>query len=1069
MKYIFVFPLITLLSISAYGNEDHNLQLERLHPRSNEEIIERSNFNQSLNDLAPDASHDTLVLKLEKIPLPLTLTEALENNFINWDQKLSLSENLQEVKNLQDILDLSDILYVPVDDSEARLMADVVKTSDTFSPDEIHNPWKIIDNQKGFIFDLQSHFLKVVSRDSRESVVIPIASAIKMNLISVREALGHVESDLRREIGAHNDYLSQQETKNLQNIRVRKYEKTIKYFRRPDVLPLKFTLNAYGNEIVGDFDTVDQMSFGRAGEGIYVYNFDDDMDETDDFNDGRFFIRGKYVGFTGSFLVGETILIPWIGYRAGKLKMALFSSLDAGHNLSSVYLGGLLRLGRGEIAIGAGAFVAPFSFTYLPGFLFGLTVMKKKIREVGAKRTNPFKLINLDFDMDVTDIRGHFFRVGIGIGDPFFGLGIRSRWTDEARKEWTYQCEMEGECAQRYLEDGKRINLTRFGKSTMREKLPDWSSPETWPVGTVVEFEKSKDRTFLAAFGSLIIPAGFCIARLKIDEGKIAIKVTKKKDDKIELQFTQNAYLEKGFYASVVELAGRTRSGGSSQSLCQNFLLDLKNEKGLNLYRDLVKNRSLPDSLLLDSDALCSDRSNEELLQQIEEDKEALAELGISRINSEWVRPDFRKRKYILGFQLLGIPGFSGERIFSEGPSKFANDNGVMERSISGYHQTKETPLARFSQVNSINCVQYFDKKDEAGDVISKFENIKGESSYFLSRIRGKKESKNIDKILEELDHYWPLNIENFSGSGRDRKLTMQVSLDKNDIDKIKSEPDLDRLPEILLEKHKKAKKSQDSISRVQIDDFLEKLTQTEKLDDSVQLVEEFLNQHRVNGIGILALLAGKEQSSIGLLTSSSSYDKPFIYADRFFLRFGNFTDDEFSLHQDLDVSHKRLLNKFYGKKLKILRKIDKALVELVGDTIAKTPDAMINVAGDKLSRDEVFARLWLLRRQVNKFSQELFRDCTEDEKAAILALVRKKNLDLESKIFLAKLEKDIDSPYQKFWTKKESKGFSAKINKEIEKLRDFTQEYKEEFPDFLNDYFKGELESLTQSFEIQS
>ena len=974
-----------------------------LSPKLENQIIDRKNFKPNLDLLDPKSDPDSILIKLSDSPLPLTFSEAKELNLLPNSNK-TIPEILDGLANLEDVLDLSDILVVLAENSEPRLLSDLLKDAGhSISPDEIRNPWKIIDHNKGLVFDLQSHFLKISSKSTGESSLIPLSFAIKKGIISEKDALSEIKTDLEKELVEHKKFVSEQNTGDVKKMRIKRYERTIRFLKRPDVLPLKFTLNAYGNEIVGDYDQMNNMSFGRAGEGIYVYNFNGDLEGENEVNDGRFFIRGKYIGLSGDIAVGDTIIFPWLGYRAGKLKIGLFGSVDSGFLLNSLYVGGILRIGKGELAVGLGVFVIPFRFLFFPGILLGSTGMRKKIRDVSIKREDPFKILNEHFVVNLKDKRGKFFRFTLGLGDPFFGFGIRSRWTDEQAKERSYQSGMEGNLARTYHKDGKRINLTRFGRSTFREQLPSFNDPREWEVGTEAEFEKVKDKQGLSAFGNLIIPAGVNLARQRDLEEKIKFKVVRRKENKIDVQFIQNVYLEKGGYGSLVEVLGKLRSRGSSQVLIQKFRFDLDNPQSLLVYRNLIQNGVLPKLLDDTIEDYLGERNNLKLLKFLKKEKHELENYGITRISTEWARPNFRKKKYIAGFQLLGVPGYSGECTSTESPLKQLNEKGVWERDLITIHNLNETPRARFKASSTINSIEYFEYLDEHNEQKSDFHGIRGEWNFSFTRVLG----DNISKLINELNRYLPGTIEDFSGKGKDRTLELELVLGPEEIENLRLDPDITFADKIWQDN-----KDSKEIPKKHAIDFIESLKSSDDHKEALSHIRKFLVKHPVYGMGFIGLLAGKQYLD-RVISSSKIYEKPFKVADEFFLEYCDFNSTEIMYHEDLDAEHKKFANKFFKKGLLILDIIDNAFMEIQNDSFLTIPKATINVYDENWSKEELQARLWLLKRQVKQFLEQLLEE-SKLKAEAFLGSIKPKNRDLKNKIIFYRMQIEAGDPNKK-------------------------------------------------------
>ena len=1033
-----------------------------LSPKLENQIIDRKNFKPNLDLLDPEADPDLVIIKVADSPLPLTVTEAREIGLLP-DSKKNVPEILMGLGSLEDVLDLSDILVVLAENAQPRLLSDLAEDSgNLIAPDELRNPWKIIDHDKGLVFDLQSHFIKISSSRTGESSLIPISIAVKKGIISEKDALIEIKTDLEKELLEHKKFVSEQNTNDIKKMRMKRYDRTIRFLKRPDVLPLRFTLNAYGNEIVGDYDQMNNMSFGRAGEGIYVYNFNGDLEGENEVNDGRFFIRGKYIGLSGDINVGDTIIFPWLGYRAGKLKIGLFGSVDTGFLLNSLYLGGILRIGKGELAAGLGIFVTPFRFLFFPGILLGSTVMRKKIRDVEIKRVNPFKVLNEHYEVKLNDKRGKFFRFTLGLGDPFFGFGIRSRWTDEQAKKRSYQSGMGGNLARTYHKDGKRINLTRFGRSTFREQLPSFVDPSKWEVGTEAEFEKMKDKQGLSAFGNLIIPAGVNLARQRDLEEKIRFKVKRRKNNKIDVQFIQNVYLEKGGYGSLVEVFGKLRSRGSSQILVQKLRFDLDNPQSVLVYRKLIKNGIFPKLLDDTIEDYIGERNNLDLLKFLEKEKQELKKYGITRLSTEWVRPNFKKRKYIAGFQLLGVPGYSGERTVSEAPLKQINENGVWERDLISIHDLKETPRARFKSSSTISSLEYFEHLNEHQEVESDFYGIRGEWNFSFTKVFG----DNIPKLVDELNRYMPGTIDEFAGEGKDRTLALELVLDPEDIESLRQDPDIS-----LADKIWQIKETSKEIPRKAAIKFIDHLNSSSDQKEAISHIRKFLVDHPAYGMGFLALLSGK-QGFNRLATSSRIYEKPFRLADEYFLNYSDFDLSDQTYHVDLDTEYVKFFNKFFKKGLYILDKIDLAFMEIQNDPFLKQSKSVAIVYDESWSKEELQARLWLLKRQVKQFMERLLEESELDVDEFLEAL-KPKNRDLKNKIIFYRAQIQAGDPNKKgksFYDKKYSKYLRDLAESQVfvskcpDGLPDYERKVREdEFQkiDELLNKFKEEIEAL--------
>lgn len=1019
-----------------------------LSPKLVNQIIERKNFRPNLKLLDPEIDPDLILIKVAGYPLPMTVSEAKEIGMLARSHK-NVPEALRSIESLEDVLDLSDILVVLPDNENPQLLSNIIKDTGNFiSPDEIRNPWKIIDHNKGLVFDLQSHFLKIVSSKTGDSSLIPLSVALKKGIISEQDALFEIKTDLEKEIHEHKKFIAQQNTGDLKNMRIKRYERTIRFLKRPDVLPLKFTLNAYGNEIVGDYDQLNSMSFGRAGEGIYVYNFNGDLEGENEINDGRFFIRGKYIGLSGDIEAGDSIIFPWLGYRAGKLKIGLFGSVDTGFTLNSLYVGGILRIGKGELAAGLGVFVIPFRFLFFPGILMGNTIMRKKIRDVDVKRKNPFKVINEHYEVNLSDKRGKFFRFTLGLGDPFFGFGVRSRWTDEQAKERTYLSGMNGNLARTYYEDGKRVNLTRFGRSTFRQQLPSFKDPRKWEIGTKVEFEKMKDKQGLSAFGNLIIPAGVNIARQRDFEEKIRFKVVKRKDNKIDVQFIQNVYLEKGGYGSLIEVLGKLRSKGSSQILIQKLRFDLDNPQALLMYRKLIKNGFLPQMQVDNIQDYVGKRDNQDLLKFMERERQELEKYGISRISTEWARTNFKKNKYIAGFQLLGIPGYSGETTTSEAPLKQINEGGVWERYLISVHALKEKPRARFKSSSSINSIEYFEYLDENQELNSDFHGIRGEWNFSFTKVFG----DNINMKIKKLNRYLPCDIGDFKGEGKERTLELELVLGPEDIEKLRSESDI-----TLVEKIWSNGQGSKEIPRKHAVEVIENLKNSTELKEALSHIRKFLLDHPSYGIGFLALLSGKQKID-RLISSSRTYDKPFKLVDEFFLTYSDFNTSEKIYHDNLSTDHVDFLNNFYKQGLHILEKIDLAFKEIQNDSFLQAPYAMAAVYDEIWSKDELQARLWLIRRQVKQFMDKLLED-SEINRGIFLKAIKAKNRELKNKIsfYQSQLKNEGQNNKEKnFYIQK-----YVKYRRILEQDKTFVCECNDGLPAYEKEFRKEEFNNI--------
>ena len=549
-----------------------------------------------------------------------------------------------------------------------------------------------------------------------------------------------------------------------------------------------------------------------------------------------------------------------------------------------------------------------------------------------------------------------------------------------------------------YFEDGQRINLLRFGKPTYREQLPSFKDPRKWKVGTKVEFEKMKDKQMLSAFGNLIIPAGVNVARQRDLEEKIRFQVTRKKDNKIDVQFIQNVYLEKGGYGSLIEVLGKMRSKGSSQILVQKFRFDLDKPEAMAIYTDLVKNGVFPGLLEHKLQDYIASRDNQELLQFVKHEKQELEKYGISRLSTEWVRPSFKKKKYIAGFQLLGVPGYSGERTTSEAPLKQINENGVWERYLISTHALKERPRARFKSSSSVNSIEYFEYLDGDQELKSDFHGIRGEWAFSFTKVFG----DNIQKTINKLNRYLPCDIGEFKGEGKERTLELELVLEPEDIENLRREADIS-----LAEKIWQDEKEVKELPRKHAVKLIEDLSSSEDQAEAISHIREFLVAHPTFGMGFLGLLAGKNKLD-RLVSSSRIYEKPFKLVDEFFLTYSDFSTPEKTYHENLDVEHKKFLNKFHKQGLYILKKIDLAFKEIKNDSFLDIPNAMAKVYDEAWSKEELQARLWLIRKQVQQFMDRLLEE--SDDKDSFIKGIRAKNRGLKNKIVFYRSQLESES-----------------------------------------------------------
>ncbi len=907
-----------------------------LMPQKDSELLKRLNFNASVESLAKDAISDNILIKLKDKSNILYKDLTSESDF---------REYILNNSDISDFLDLNDFLLVR--DTKLELLGDAFQKENDLM-DIAKGPWSVVDEGKGKIYDLQSHFIKITSKkDPNKSVIISLKKALVFKLINLDEALKSIEEDLKKEIESKHTFNKNKLRELTNSKQLSKIEKVLGYRVRTDVLPLKFTLNAYGNEIVGDIDNIDNTSLARPGEGAIEFNFNSDDfydDQTlspDDttVEDGRLFLRGKYIGLTATFDMANGAIFPWVGYRKGKLKMAFFGQPDLWPYISTLRTGGMLRIGRGEIAIGMGAYVVPFVAS--PGFLLGATTMRKRRRNIDLMREDGLNPYSEKYFLKLKDTYGRFNRWTIGIGDPYFGIGLRRRFTIERQKDVTSYQLVDKDTAYKYREDSKRWDIGRLFKKSLKDGLINLEDPISWEIGNKVKIENIKDKLRLKAFGTMLIPIGFSLGR-KFDRLRsFEIHANKTDDKTLNISLIPQYTVERGKYKSLVEILGNQKNKGIINSFVDSFDLDISTEEGKKFWNEVVLAKKLNPEVLEKLQPILKKKRKEDTssvdYQMVKNDvDEFYSKYSLTPNYSEGNRMRYKRRKKIFGLQLLGVPGFASEINKSEGKSVTNISLGTMDRDLISYQSLQERPLSRFrskSQLASFNTLKIEEREE--------FDGLSAEMSFIFTKVRRSGDKNNFNKRLKEINDNFPFSFSQLQerGDKDERELYLSISFTKEDIESLPKS----QIHEKLVQKGK--------WPREKVLKFLKDLREEYDVDK----IKYFIKKNPILSIGAISLILNKKADDFKVSTSSSLYDAPFQMVDDFYLKF--------SVSEDT--------KKMISRKDDIFKSIDKALHLLQRDPILKLSHAKVSTKKGNISKLELESKLIALKKELREYSEE--------------------------------------------------------------------------------------------------